>query len=90
MVESLMIILGYNSGLCCRRFVPRFEPPWNEVLEGVVPERGAVRVQDYPGRMVYEPDVPLRLRDPFGVEGVWSRVSPPSTYLHYSSSHLRN
>lgn len=78
MVESLMIILGYNSGLCCRRFVPRFEPPWNEVLEGVVPEMRAVRVEEYPARLVYEPEVPLRLRDPFGVEGVWARVSSQS------------
>jgi hypothetical protein len=74
MIESLMIILGYNSGLCCRRFQPRFSPPWARPLEGVIPERAKIP-PEYPATLIYEPDVPLQLKDPYGVAGIWSRVS---------------
>jgi hypothetical protein len=74
MIESLMIILGYNSGLCCRRFQPRFNPPWSDVLGGIV---SPFPLRD-PTKMLYEPDIPLAARDPYGVSGVWSRVSFPS------------
>jgi hypothetical protein len=73
MIESLMIILGYNAGLCCRRFTPRFSPPWRDVLEGVVPERAKI-MPEYPAKLLYEPDVPLMLKDPYNVSGIWSRV----------------
>jgi hypothetical protein len=73
MVESLMIVLGYNSGLCCRRFEPRFSPPWSDVLQGVVPSFPLHN----PAKMLYEPEIPLAARDPYNVSGVWSRVSYP-------------
>ncbi|KAF2825229.1 hypothetical protein CC86DRAFT_325183 [Ophiobolus disseminans] len=73
MIESQMIILGYNSNLCCRRFQKRFSPPWGEPLQGVVPERAKI-MPEYPAKLLYEPDVPLRLKDPYGVSGVWSRI----------------
>jgi hypothetical protein len=73
MVESLMIVLGYNSGLCCRRFQPRFSPPWSDVLQGVVPSFPLHN----PAKMLYEPEIPLAARDPYNVSGVWSRVSYP-------------
>lgn len=73
MIESLMIILGYNSGLCCRRFQPRFSPPWGDPLQGVVPERAKI-MPEYPKNLLYEPDVPLKLKDPYNVTGLWSRV----------------
>jgi hypothetical protein len=81
MVESLMVILGYNSGLCCRRFQPKFSPPWSDVLEGVVPER-AKMAPEYPMKLLYEPDIPLVLKDPYNVSGVWSRVSFPPMMRH--------
>jgi hypothetical protein len=74
MIESLMIILGYNSGLCCRRFQPRFSPPWSEPLEGIVPERAKI-MPEYSVKRLYEPDLPLQLKDPYNVSGIWSRVS---------------
>lgn len=76
MIECQMIILGYNAGLCCRRFQPRFSPPWSDPLQGVVPERKKI-MPEYPPKLLYEPDVPLRLKDPYGVSGVWSRVCSP-------------
>ncbi|KAH4187826.1 hypothetical protein HBI45_159210 [Parastagonospora nodorum] len=73
MIESLMIILSYNAGLCCRRYLPRFSPPWKNVLEGVVPERAKV-MPEYSTKLLYEPDVPLMLKDPYNVSGIWSRI----------------
>ncbi|KAL6710299.1 hypothetical protein ACN47E_009245 [Coniothyrium glycines] len=73
LIESLMIVLGYNSGLCCRRFLHRFRPPWTEPLEGILPERARI-MPDYPSKLYLEPDIPLQLKDPYNVSGVWSRI----------------
>lgn len=69
-----MIVLGYNSGLCCRRFQPRFSPPWAKPLQGVVPEKEKLGSREWDAKMVEEVDVPLKMKDPFNVSGVWSRV----------------
>lgn len=76
MIESIMIVLGYSSGLCCRRFLQRFRPPWSQPLEGIIPERSKL-MPDYPPTLLMEPDVPLQLKDPYNVTGVWSRVRSP-------------
>ncbi|KAF2124087.1 hypothetical protein P153DRAFT_426902 [Dothidotthia symphoricarpi CBS 119687] len=70
MVESLMIVLAYNSGLCCRRFLQNFRPPWSEPLEGVVPRQA----DGVSNALTRELDVPLQLRDPYNVSGLWSRI----------------
>jgi hypothetical protein len=75
MIESLMIVLGYNSSSFCQRSLTRFSPPWIQPLEGVVPERGRI-IPDYPPALLQEPDVPLDMKDPYRVEGIWARVSP--------------
>lgn len=85
MVESLMIVLGYNSGLCCRRFQPRFSPPWVTPLQGVVPEKDKLkRRREWDVSMLSEVDVPLRMRDPYNISGVWSRVRLQDPILTYS------
>jgi len=68
-----MVILGYNSGLCCRRYLQRFQPPWSEPFEGVVVEKNSV-LPDYPLTLVKEMEIPLDLKDPYGVSGVYSRI----------------
>ncbi|KAF1945130.1 hypothetical protein EJ02DRAFT_477172 [Clathrospora elynae] len=73
MIESLMIVLGYNSGLCCRMFLTRFRPPWAEPLEGVISER-AQNKHDYWSTLLMEPDIPLESKDPYNVSGEWSRI----------------
>lgn len=73
MIESQMIILGYNSGLCCPRFLPKFSPPWTKPFQGVVPQKAKI-MPEYPPKLLYEPDVPLALKDPYSVSGIWSRV----------------
>ncbi|UPX20517.1 uncharacterized protein EKO05_0010746 [Ascochyta rabiei] len=73
MIESIMIVLGYSSGLCCRRFLAKFRPPWANPFEGVVPERAKI-MPAYPTTLPMELDVPLTLKDPYNVSGVWSRI----------------
>ncbi|OAK96673.1 hypothetical protein IQ06DRAFT_296691 [Phaeosphaeriaceae sp. SRC1lsM3a] len=87
MVESLMIVLGYNSGLCCRRFQPRFSPPWAKPLQGVVPEKEKLGSREWDAKMVEEVDVPLKMKDPFNVSGVWSRIV---CFLDYNDLHAFN
>ncbi|KAH8695803.1 hypothetical protein GQ44DRAFT_634574 [Phaeosphaeriaceae sp. PMI808] len=73
MVESLVIILGYNSGLCCRRFQPKFSPPWSMPFEGIIRSRAKI-LSECSTELLYEPDIPLQLKDPYNVSGVWSRI----------------
>ncbi|KAF1922598.1 uncharacterized protein M421DRAFT_104945 [Didymella exigua CBS 183.55] len=73
MLESIMIVLGYSSNLCCRRFLSRFRPPWTHPFEGVIPERASM-LPPYPTALPREINVPLRLKDPYNVTGVWSRI----------------
>ena len=80
MIESLMIVLGYNSSSFCQRSLTRFSPPWIQPLEGVVPERGRL-IPEYPVTLLKEPEVPLDLKDPYRVEGTWARVRRQLMYI---------
>ncbi|KAL5114315.1 hypothetical protein ACEQ8H_007790 [Pleosporales sp. CAS-2024a] len=73
MIESLMIIVDYNIGLCCRRSRMGWFPPWRDVLGGVVPERTKT-LPECPSKLLYEPDIPLVMKDPYNVSGIWSRT----------------
>jgi hypothetical protein len=72
MLESIMIDLGYNSDICCPRFMPRFKPVWSDPFGGVI--RDSVRA-DYPINLVKELELPVDLRDPYNISGIWHRVS---------------
>lgn len=86
MLESIMIVLGYSSNLCCRRFLSRFRPPWTNPFEGVIPDRAAI-LPAYPATLPRELDVPLSLRDPYNVTGVWSRIV---CFLDYNDLYYFN
>lgn len=73
LLESIMIVLGYSSNLCCRRFLTRFRPPWTNPFEGVIPDRAAI-LPPYPPSLPKEVDIPLSMKDPYNVSGVWSRI----------------
>ena len=73
MVESLMVVLDYNYGLCCRRGVHKYRPPWLEPFEGVVLEKESI-MPNYPLTLVNEIEIPLDMKDPYGVSGVYSRI----------------
>jgi hypothetical protein len=75
MVEAVMIDLAYNSDRCCPRFLPHFKPTWAEPFEGVIQpagiwyEKGRLKAS-----LPVEPEIPLDLRDPYGVSGCYHRV----------------
>lgn len=98
MVESIMVILGYNSGMCCRRFLTRFRLPWSEPFEGVIPDLDRQKkLPTWNMGMLKELEAPLDSQDPYNVSGIWSRivcflgtsiyVSTPSQSV--SSPHFR-
>lgn len=72
-IESLMIDIGYSSGLCCPRFLPKFRVPWSKPFEGVVKERDNV-LKTHPSNLLQDPEIPLDLKDPYGVSGFYSRI----------------
>ncbi|KAF2260667.1 hypothetical protein CC78DRAFT_536252 [Lojkania enalia] len=90
MMESIMIVIGYNSGTCCRRFAPAFTPLWSEPFEGIVRER---IVDDYPPILPMEPDIPLDLKDPYNISGIYLRIVCFLDYndlysFNFSSPHI--
>lgn len=88
MVESLMIVLGYNSGLCCRRFQPRFSPPWVKPMQGVVPDSEILkRRRELSGGALWDEEKSLRERDPYNISGVWSRIV---CFLDYNDLYAYN
>ncbi|KAF2870054.1 hypothetical protein BDV95DRAFT_639108 [Massariosphaeria phaeospora] len=80
MLEAIMILLGYNSELCCRRYIPWFTPPWLEPFEGVVkdalpyPYVAAAAAAPLSPSIPRGPAIPLAMRDPYNVSGTWSRI----------------
>ena len=74
MLESLMIDLAYNSDTCCPRFMPHFKPVWSDPFGGVI--KHVVR-PEYPPTLPMEPEIPVHLKDPYNVSGLWHRVSIP-------------
>ncbi|KAF2192875.1 hypothetical protein K469DRAFT_553012 [Zopfia rhizophila CBS 207.26] len=71
MLEAIMIVLGYNSGTCCQRFIHRFKPVWCDQFGGIVKSRLATQ---YPPTLPIEPDIPLELKDPYNISGIWLRI----------------
>ncbi|KAH7127137.1 hypothetical protein B0J11DRAFT_295998 [Dendryphion nanum] len=71
MLESIMIDIGYTSDTSCPRFMPYFRPTWSEPFFGITRDR--VRA-NYPSTLPIEPEIPLDLRDPYNVSGLWHRI----------------
>jgi hypothetical protein len=78
MLESIMIDLAYNSDICCPRFLPAFKPIWSEPFGGVI--KSSIRPA-YPPTLLMEPDIPLVLKDPYNISGIWHRIV---CFLDYS------
>jgi hypothetical protein len=77
MIESIMMILGYNSFFAAQNLPKHLRPPWFEPLDGVIPDMhvntGGVDQPNYI-KLLQEPDLPLDMKDPYRVQGIWSRV----------------
>ncbi|KAF1998556.1 hypothetical protein P154DRAFT_524017 [Amniculicola lignicola CBS 123094] len=84
MLESIMIVLGYNSGTCCQRFTYLFKPLWCEPFGGIV--RNNVG-EGYPPSLPMELDLPLELKDPYNVSGIWLRIV---CFLDYNDLYALN
>ncbi|KAF2472598.1 uncharacterized protein BDR25DRAFT_259061 [Lindgomyces ingoldianus] len=84
MLEALMIDLGYNSGTCCQRLVHRFKPVWCTPFGGISKNPLA---DFYPPGTPMEPDIPLELRDPYNISGIWLRIV---CFLDYTDLYAYN
>ena len=71
MMEAIEITLGFNTALCCDRY-KRLKPLWGDPFHGV---RRNTTIQDYSPALLKEPDIPLDMKDPYGVTGTYIRVS---------------
>lgn len=81
MIESIMIVIGHNSCFCAHAVSNRLRPPWFGPLDGVIPvANGRIghEVSNYTA-LIQQPDIPLRMKDPYGAEGIWARVGSRPT-----------
>lgn len=90
MLESIMVVLGYNLGMFSERTRGLFGPVWDKPFEGAVPGSFVPPPKDEPfcskhtrhdsglaetPALSKEPSLPLDARDPYGITGTWRRVS---------------
>jgi hypothetical protein len=78
LIESIMVLLGYNNGLCSRRHMDRFTLPWSAPFANVFQDRFAhlpSTSSPPPSPSLTEnPSLPLDLQDPYNISGIWARV----------------
>ncbi|ORY04973.1 hypothetical protein BCR34DRAFT_572371 [Clohesyomyces aquaticus] len=84
MLESIMIVLGYNSANTCQRFTHKFKLIWGSPFGGI--DRCGL-IADYPASLPLELDIPLYLKDPYGVSGKWFRIV---CFLDYTDLYAFN
>lgn len=92
MLESIMVVLGYNLGMFSERTRGLFGPVWDKPFEGAVPGSFVPPPKDEPfcskhtrhdsglaeaPALIKEPSLSLDARDPYGITGTWRRVSSP-------------
>lgn len=87
-VEAIMVLLAYNMQLLSERSNSKFPKIWNEPFEGATPN-SYTPIEKHAGfetafsraesvstpRIDVQLDPPLEARDPYGVTGMWRRVS---------------
>ncbi|KAF2438042.1 hypothetical protein P171DRAFT_166485 [Karstenula rhodostoma CBS 690.94] len=78
LIESIMVVLGYNNGLCSRRYMDRFILPWSAPFANIFQDRFAhlpfTNMQPLLPSLTREPSLPLGLQDPYNVSGIWARM----------------
>lgn len=90
-IESIMIVLGYNNRLCSRRYMDRFTLPWSSPFANIFQDRfvslpSTTSTPPAPS-LVLEPSLPLELQDPYNISGIWARVV---CFLDYDDLHHFN
>jgi hypothetical protein len=90
-VESIMVVVGFNLQLFSERCGSSQPLVWDRPFEGVTPGsyvpvarhgdwgEDDERMEEVEEALVNQPDPPLDAMDPYGVSGIWRRVSifPP-------------
>ena len=78
LMESIMVVLGYNNSLCSRRYMDRFTLPWSTPFANIFQDRFAhlpSTTSTLPSpSLTTEPSLPLNLQDPYNISGIWARV----------------
>jgi hypothetical protein len=85
-VEAIMIVLGFNLQLFSERCSSSLPLVWDQPFEGIAPNSyvpvnmdggwGEMELDDGVEEMlVNQPEPPLDALDPYGVSGIWRRVS---------------
>lgn len=78
MIESIMVVVGYNNGLCSRRYIDRFTLPWSTPFANIFQDRSAhqpsIILPSQPPSLMLKPSLQLDLQDPYNVPGIWARV----------------
>jgi hypothetical protein len=84
-VEAIMIVLGFNLQLFSERCSSRLPLVWDRPFEGIAPNSyvpmgkhgglGDIDMDGVEEMLVNQPEPPLDALDPFGVSGIWRRVS---------------
>jgi len=71
-LESIMILLGYNNGICSCRYIDRFELPWSRPFDNLFGPRAPASfpVPSIPRR----PSMVMSMQDPYNIAGIWARV----------------
>ncbi|KAL8933999.1 MAG: hypothetical protein Q9211_005463 [Gyalolechia sp. 1 TL-2023] len=74
-IECLMMILSYNIHYFADRYSAHglaLVPPWDEPFTGATPY--SINLPPWRPEIGRPPTVPIELRDPYNVTGVWMRV----------------
>jgi hypothetical protein len=93
MIESIMVVIGQNSlygATTIPQLLPhRLQPPWFKPLEGIIPDMDyhTKDSQPRPITLLQQPDLPLDMKDPYGVQGIWSRIV---CFLDYTNLYHYN
>ncbi|KAJ4349641.1 uncharacterized protein N0V89_008258 [Didymosphaeria variabile] len=91
LVESIMVVLGYNNGLCSRRYMDRFVLPWSSPFANIFQDRFAhlpsTNSPPPSPSLTKEPSLPLDLQDPYNISGIWARIV---CFLDYDDLHHFN
>ncbi|KAF1966564.1 hypothetical protein BU23DRAFT_316638 [Bimuria novae-zelandiae CBS 107.79] len=74
LIESIMVVLGYNNGLCSRRYMDRFGLPWSAPFANILQDRFAQLPPPSSASPTTDSDLPLDLQDPYNISGIWARV----------------
>lgn len=84
MIESIMIVIGHSAFFGLQTLPSWLQPPWFQPLNGVIPDMEDLMKNPQPDyiALLRQPDLPLDMKDPYKVQGIWSRVRCQQLAVH--------